>query len=457
MPETTASETTAPETAASATAGVVPAEIASLLDCFADPAVLIGLDYQILAANQAYRQHYQSENIARRRCYEVSHHYTVPCDQAGETCPLKNSLESGQPQRVLHIHHSPRGDEHVDVETYPIRNGQGEIAYFLEHIRPSKMASSRPSEQGLVGRSPAFNRMLELIKRVAPSDATVLLLGESGTGKELAAMAIHQGSRRASQPFIPLDCSGLSETLFESELFGHEKGAFTGAHTRKIGLVEAAHGGTLFLDEVGDIPPALQVKLLRLLETGTFRRVGRTEPLKTEFRLICATHRDLQQMVEDGSFRRDLYYRISTFPIHMPALQERQGDLRLLAESLLQRIAPTRQLRLSRQALACLEHYRFPGNIRELRNILERAGLLTDGNEILPEHLPAECDCGHTQPYPAPSLCFPDEVVPLKIIEQTYLQWVAARHPGDRRSLARQLGLSERTLYRKLNALDEGD
>ena len=436
---------------------IVP-EIASLLDCFSDPVVLIGLDYQVLAANQAYRQHYHNgRSLAGRRCYEISHGYQVPCDQAGETCPLKNSLQTGKPQRVLHLHHSPHGEEHVDVETYPIRDRQGEIIYLLEHIHPDQLASGTPSKQGLVGRSPAFNRMLELIRRAAPSDTTVLLLGESGTGKELAAKAIHEGSRRADAPFVPLDCSGLSETLFESELFGHEKGAFTGAHYRKPGLVEAAHGGTLFLDEVGDIPLALQVKLLRLLETGTFRRVGRTEPLKAEFRLICATHRDLKQMVEDGSFRRDLYYRISTFPIQLPALHERQGDLQLLTESLLQRLAPHRQLQLSRQALACLEHYRFPGNIRELRNILERASLLTDGDEILPEHLPAECDCGHTQPYPAPSLCFPDEVVPLKIIEQTYLQWVAARHPGDKRSLARQLGLSERTLYRKLNALDDGD
>lgn len=433
----------------------VAAEITSLLDCFSDPVVLIGPDYQILAANQAYRHHYQTEDIAGRCCYEISHHYAVPCDQAGETCPLKNSVETGQPQRVLHIHHSPRGDEHVDVETYPVRNQQGDIIYLLEHIHPSQMASSRPSDQGLVGRSAVFNQMLELINRVAPSDATVLLLGESGTGKELAAKAIHEISPRASQAFVPLDCSGLSETLFESELFGHEKGAFTGAHVRKTGLVEVAHGGTLFLDEVGDIPAALQVKLLRLLETGTFRRVGRTEPLKAEFRLVCATHRDLKAMVEEGTFRRDLYYRISTFPIHLPALHQRQGDLALLAESLLQRIAPTRRLQLSRQALTCLEHYQFPGNIRELRNILERASLLTDGDEILPEHLPAECGCDQSQPYPAPSLGFPDEVLPLKIVEQTYLQWVAARHPGDKRALARQLGLSERTLYRKLQGLQE--
>jgi transcriptional regulator with PAS, ATPase and Fis domain len=430
----------------------VPTEIGSLLDCFSNPVVLIGLDYQILAANQAYKHHYQNENVTSKHCYEISHHYRVPCDQAGETCPVKNSLVSGSPQRVLHLHHSPLGQEHVDVETFPIRNEKGDIVYLLEHIRPSQMASSNPSGEGLVGRSPAFSQMLELINRAAPSDATVLLLGESGTGKELAARAIHEGSFRAKQPFVPLDCSGLSETLFESELFGHEKGAFTGAHTRKTGLVEAAHGGTLFLDEVGDIPAALQVKLLRLLETGTFRRVGRTESLKAEFRLVCATHRDLKSMVEEGSFRRDLYYRINTFPIPIPALRERVGDLELLTQSLLKRIAPQRPLMLQNKALTCLRTYPFPGNIRELRNILERASLLTDSDEILPQHLPEECVCKDNQNI-KPQWESPHQILPLETIEKHYLQWVNAHYQGDKRSLANQLGLSERTLYRKLQSL----
>jgi two-component system response regulator HydG len=436
----------------SKTKTTVPSEIDSLLDSFSNPVVLIGLDYQILAANQAYKHHYQNEDVTNKHCYQISHHYHVPCDQAGETCPVKNSLVSGNPQRVLHLHHSPQGEEHVDVETFPIRNEQGDIVYLLEHIRPSQMASSSPSGEGLVGRSPAFNQMLELINRAAPSDATVLLLGESGTGKELAARAIHEGSKRAKQPFVPLDCSGLSETLFESELFGHEKGAFTGAHTRKTGLVEAAHGGTLFLDEVGDIPAALQVKLLRLLETGTFRRVGRTESLKAEFRLVCATHRNLKSMVEEGSFRRDLYYRINTFPIHIPALRERMGDLELLTQSLLKRIAPQQALTLQNKALSCLCTYPFPGNIRELRNILERASLLTDSNEILPQHLPEECVCKEKQGL-KPEWQTPRHILPLEDVEKSYLQWVNAHYQGDKRSLANQLGLSERTLYRKLQSL----
>jgi len=434
-----------------------PADIVSLLDCFDDPVVLIALDYHILAANQAYRRHYATGHTTDlKHCYQVSHHYNVPCDQAGETCPMKDCLKSGHPRRVLHIHHSPRGEEHVDVSTYPIRNAQGDVHYILERIRPSRLASVTPSGQGLVGRSPAFNRMLELMRRAAPSDTTVLLLGESGTGKELIAKALHDSSRQADRPFVPLDCSGLSETLFESELFGHEKGAFTGAHARKQGLIEAARGGTLFLDEVGDIPLVLQVKLLRLLETGTYRRVGRAEPLTADFRLVCATHRDLRQMVEEGSFRRDLYYRVSAFPIHLPALRERHGDLALLSESLLRRIAPKRSLRLDPEALACLQDYPFPGNIRELRNILERASLLSDTDLILPQHLPEDCRCNDART-PAPPVDFSGEVLPLATLERRYLQWANARHRGDKHSLAHQLGLSERTLYRKLGKLSAED
>ena len=226
---------------------------------------------------------------------------------------------------------------------------------------------------------------------MAPSATTALLLGESGTGKELVAQAIHQQSGREHGPFVVVECSGLTESLFESELFGYEKGAFTGANRRKIGLVESASGGTLFLDEVGDIPLSLQVKLLRLLETGTFRRVGGVETLRADFRLIAATHRDLKGMVERGSFRRDLYYRLSVFPIHLPALRERRGDIVLLAETLLTRLAPGRAYVLGDEMRARLLAYDFPGNIRELRNIIERAILMADGGTLLPEHLPEGC------------------------------------------------------------------
>ena len=205
--------------------------------------------------------------------------------------------------------------------------------------------------------------MLALVARVAPSRATVLLLGESGTGKELVARAVHEASDRAQRPLVAVDCSSLPETLFESALFGHERGAFTGATSTQPGLVEAANGGTLFIDEVGDIALTMQVKLLRLLESGTYRRVGSTELRHADIRVVSATHRDLEQMVSDGRFREDLYYRLSTFPIHLPALRERREDIPLLAMAMLQRVAPQRPLALSPEALALLQAQDYPGNV----------------------------------------------------------------------------------------------
>jgi len=420
-------------------------ELISFLETHPDPQIVMGIGYRILAANAAYRRVYAGErNVVGQFCYAISHGYSRPCDECGESCPLAASRVSGEPRRVLHLHHTPRGEEHVDVELTPIIGTSGKIAYFVERMLTVREASSFPAESGMVGKSAAFNRMLELVRRVAPSDTAALLLGESGTGKELVAQAIHQQSRREHGPFVVVECSGLTETLFESELFGYEKGAFTGASQRKIGLVESASGGTLFLDEVGDIPLSLQVKLLRLLETGTFRRVGGVETLRADFRLIAATHRDLKTMVERGSFRRDLYYRLSVFPIHLPALRERRGDIALLAETLLARLAPGRAYTLSEAARMRLQAYDYPGNVRELRNIIERAMLMADGDTLLEEHLPPELKSDEAG---MPGV---DDIVPLETAELRYLQWALAHHGGDRKSLAAQLGISERTLYRKL-------
>ena len=387
-----------------------------------------------------------------RACYEVSHHYVVPCDLAGENCPLADCLKSGRKQRVLHLHHTPRGEEHVDVETHPVTNETGEISYVVEIMREIPSASSRADAHSMVGRSKAFNRMLELINRVSPAETAVLLEGESGTGKELVARAIHKNSPRSGKPFVVVECSGLTESLFESELFGHEKGAFTGAHARKIGLVEAAEGGTLFLDEVGDIPPSLQVKLLRLLETGTYRRVGSVESQQADFRLVTATHRDLKAMVAEDSFRRDLFYRISAFPVELPALRERTEDFPLLIESLLSRLSPELDYEIAPATLACLQQYAFPGNVRELRNILERATLLADDDVILPEHLPPEVCSTETSSIEKP-LQDTDDILPLEEIERRYLARAVSKFEGDRDTLAHKLGISKRTLFRKLQDL----
>jgi DNA-binding NtrC family response regulator len=431
-------------------------EITGVLDAIGAPAVAIAPDYRILAANQAYREVYgDGKPLHDRHCYAVSHRYSVPCDRAGESCPLADCLASGRKQRVLHLHHTPRGEEHVDVVTHPVRNADGEIIYVIEIMRETRSASSRADAYTMVGRSRAFNRMLELINRVAPAATAVLLQGDSGTGKELVARAIHDNSPRGDQPFVVVECSGLTESLFESELFGHERGAFTGAHARKIGLVEAAEGGTLFLDEVGDVPPGLQVKLLRLLETGTYRRVGSIEPRQADFRLVTATHRDLQAMVAEGGFRRDLFYRISAFPIALPALRERTEDLPLLIESLLARLSPDHAYAISPAVLDCLQGYAFPGNIRELRNLLERATLLADDELILPEHLPAGV-CADQRGAAGNAVHASGDILTLEEVERRYLAQVIATFTGDRDALAEQLGVSKRTLFRKLQQLRDG-
>ncbi len=422
---------------------VLPVALVSFLDTLAEPHILCDRDYRILAANAAYRSKWAGEQrIIGRTCYEVSHRYQLPCDQAGETCPLQHSLRSGERERVVHLHHTPHGERFENIELSPIRDESGEIAYFIEKIEPLPVPRTDEHARGLVGRSPAFLAMMDRVARVAPADAAVLLQGESGTGKELVANAIHTLSRRAERPFVAVDCSGLAETLFESELFGHERGAFTGAVTRKIGLIEAASGGTLFLDEVGDIPLSIQVKLLRLLETGTFRRVGSTEVRQADIRVVSATHRPLVEMVADGTFRQDLFYRLNVFPIFLPSLRDRGDDILVLATSLLPQVSQGRHLRLSSEAQRWLRQYEFPGNVRELRNLLERAALLCDGDEIDLRHL--EDGLG------APSLRSTSKNEEKAPLTDEELRELAARFPGSRKALARQLGLSERTLYRRL-------
>ena len=420
-------------------------ELVSFLESLPEPHILCDRDYRILAANDAYRQHWRgSTDVVGRKCYEVSHRFTVPCDQAGESCPLQRSLRSGQRERVLHLHHTPRGEAFENIELSPIRDAAGEIAYYIEKLEPLPGARTLAHVQGLIGRSPAFLAMMEMVARVAPSNAAVLLQGESGTGKELVAGAIHQMSRRADGPFVAVDCSGLAETLFESELFGHERGAFTGAVARKVGLVEAASGGTLFLDEVGDIPLSIQVKLLRLLETGTFRRVGSPELRKAEVRIVSATHRPLNDMVADGRFRQDLFYRLNIFPIELPPLRQRGNDILLLAESLLARVSGGRSIALSTEVRDWLSTYSFPGNVRELRNILERACLLCDGDELRRQHLPANSPSHARGVVPVPWQ---------RGMKGVVLADLARVFAGNRKALAEHLGLSERTLYRRLKAL----
>jgi two-component system response regulator HydG len=444
-------------------------ELVSYLEGMLEPHILFDRQYRIIAANAAYRRQFSPQaSVVGRTCYEVSHRFSAPCDQSGENCPLARSRESGQRERVLHLHHTPQGEAYVNIELIPLRDAQGEQAYFVEKMEPLRIAKGQPAAQGLIGHSHIFQQMLELVARVGPSDANVLLLGESGTGKELVARAVHEASPRVGAPLVVVDCASLAETLFESELFGHERGAFTGANTAKAGLVESASGGTLFFDEAGDIPLPMQVKLLRLLESGTYRRVGSTELRRTDVRIVSATHRDLRSMVADGAFREDLYYRLSTFPIRLPALRDRADDIPLLATALLARVASQRQLSLSRNALQRLCEHTFPGNVRELRNVLERASLLCDGVMIEAAHV-EQALASDSRPAPSAALGAGLPAQPaapaslygsgrsLHDIEQCALRAQLQEHHGSRAELAAKLGISERSLYRKLRTLSQLD
>jgi DNA-binding NtrC family response regulator len=446
-------------------------ELVSFLDSLPEPHILFDRQYRIVAANVAYRQQFgpMGGGVVGRTCYEVSHHFQVPCDQAGESCPLSRAQASGQRERVLHLHHTPRGEEYVNIELTPVLNGEGEQAFFIEKMDALKVARGRAAAQGLIGRAPAFQRMMELVARVAPSMATVMLLGESGTGKELVARAVHEASPRAGRALVPVECSSLTETLFESELFGHERGAFTGANTSRAGLVEAASGGTLFLDEVGDIPLTMQVKLLRLLESGTYRRVGSTDVRHADIRVVAATHRPLAQMVREGKFREDLYVRLNTFPIVLPPLRERATDVPVLADALLQRVAPERRLSIAPDAMRHLSQLNFAGNVRELRNLLERTALMCDGQVIELSHLEAALGTAAGAPsmasgagdatlgaQPPLGSLPPGGAAPVSLhdIELAVLREQVRQHRGGRAELAAKLGISERSLYRKLKELE---
>ena len=435
--------------------------LANMLEGYDCPAILVSVDYQILAINQLYREEFGDVPLQKkRRCFEVSHGYSVPCDEAGEDCPISATLQSGHKERVLHIHQTPRGKEHVAVEMLPIHDSQGKLLFFVELLRAISVASTGKANNKLVGASKSFNQMLEKVTRVSPSDASVLLLGESGSGKELVANAIHQGSSRAGNALVTLECSGLTDSLFESELFGHIKGSFTGAHSSRTGLVELANGGTLFLDEIGDVPLSMQVKLLRLIETRSFRPVGSSTIKHSHFRLVCATHKNLAQMVKAGEFRQDLYYRINVFPIYVPSLRERQDDLALLISTLLKRLSERKEYHLTDSALQILKRHDFPGNIRELSNILNRAILLSDTNLIdrhtiqeslnIDHELHQQSDRTSSTPELNSSANTEMAWVDLKTAEQRYLSDLMAFYDNDKEKVAKIAGISLRSLYRKL-------
>jgi len=326
----------------------------------------------------------------------------------------------------------------------------------------ARLAELAPAEGDgeLLGAAPAFRAALDTLRQVAPSSATVLLQGESGTGKELAARLLHRLSPRAAGPFVPVNCAALPESILESELFGHERGAFTGAAQRREGRFERAHGGTLFLDEIADMSPASQVKLLRVLQDGVVERLGGTQPVQVDVRIVAATNRDLPAEVKAGRFREDLFYRLDVVSVRLPPLRERREDVPVLATSFLRRFAAQNRRAVAGftdAALRALDAYDWPGNVRELQHAVERAVVLCRGDAVDAADLPEavrEAAAGAPPP-PGGALSVPLGT-PLEEIERRVIRETLRQTRGDKNLAARLLGVAARTIYRKLDRDEAG-
>jgi transcriptional regulator with PAS, ATPase and Fis domain len=416
-----------------------------MINAIDKPAIFITPEYTILAVNDAYRDIYEMDVvIGKSRCFEISHGHNTPCDKHGEDCPIQQCAKTKKSSSVVHIHKTERGNTYCDILMKPILDEDGMTTGYLEILDRIDFAATESETDKMIGSSDKFKAMLTKVNRVAKSEIAVLLHGETGTGKELVSKALHETSRRSEKPFVIIECTGLNESLFESELFGHEKGAFTGATHAKKGLIEIAKGGTVFFDEIADVPLSMQVKLLRLLETKCYRTVGGIKQLKADFRLICASHKNLLELVERGEFRKDLYYRIAGFPISLPSLSERREDISALAQHFLSHSEMSHK-RFSANALKKLSRYDYPGNIRELKSIVEQSALLANEDlidiEDLPDHIFNDLDG-------TPNV--PSDILPLDEVEKLYLQKLFETKDLPVGELAKKLDVSARTLYRKL-------
>lgn len=339
-------------------------------------------------------------------------------------------------------------------QVLPTSQSQNQVLWGkpIEQTKPATPSIART----IVYQSEAMSNLMKMIDRVAPSNANVLVLGESGTGKELLARAVHEKSQRKSRPFVAINCGALRETLLESELFGHEKGSFTGAYTRKIGLAEVANGGTLFLDEIGELSHGIQAKLLRFIQEGEIFRVGGKDPIKVDIRLISATNRELDQEVQKGNFREDLFYRINTIVVNAPPLRRRKEDIPLLIQHFMNQ-SPQAQYgkmkTISADSVQMMMKYDWPGNIRELQNVCERLQILSEGHQIevgdLPDHIKnPEIDIDFLE-Y--------DPNIPLYEIEKKYILKALGHFNGNKTQAANSLGITIKTLYNKLHEYGEFD
>jgi DNA-binding NtrC family response regulator len=355
----------------------------------------------------------------------------------------------------------------------PFSSGQIEVvinkaASFIQALKVNQVLSNQATDSApLIGESQRIRQLRQLIHKVAPTEATVLIGGENGTGKELVATEIFRASARSAKPFIKVNCAAISENLIESEFFGHEKGAFTGATEKREGRFELADQGTILLDEVSEIPPRLQAKLLRVLQEREFERVGGGRTIRVNVRVLATTNRDLLASVERQEFRQDLYYRLNVFPITVPPLRARKEDIPLLVDAFLKRIVQRTGIHspaVTPQAMAILMAYDWPGNVRELQNVIERAVILHDPEEginaevmspMFPNIDIGEPPIERTALPPSTILAFPEEVIPLESVEREYIMHALRRAKGNRTQTAQMLGISIRTLRNKLNQLKD--
>ncbi len=438
----------------------------AVVDTHDQPFMVIDATLTIVAANHSCAQLLGVaagvDGLVGRACHEVLHGSSEPC-AAQAHCPHRRLLQDLTPyNETMELSIGGEQSRMVKVRGYPIVAADGKVLAGEQLIPlPGPMRSTT-----IIGKSAGIQRLLDQLARTAQTDLPVLLLGETGTGKELAAQYLHSQSRRQTGPFVTVDCTTLGEQIFEAELFGYEKGAFTGASGRKRGLFELADGGTLFLDEVGELPLSLQPKLLRALDTGGFRRVGGTEQLNANVRLVCATHRDLEAMSQAGEFRADLYYRIRVARLRLPPLRERREDLPLLIDHFLSDLGERMgaMLSISKDALRRLLTYDFPGNVRELRNVLQLGAALAPTGEIGL----ADIDSGlgsepagesEAEPAGAPAASSPPAsetteaqpaASPLQAMEANYIKELLQQEAGDRGRVAELLGVSRRTLQRRI-------
>jgi len=418
----------------------------SLLETHELPFVIIDASLTVVGLNKAWE-------IRHAVCKQEV--IGSPCCQKSPNCRHAELFKNLEP----YVDSEIVNEQNQTVRGYPLLDSNGTL--LLGETITQSHALITPSQQSrMVGSTTAFSQYKNKLLKASKTQVPVFLVGETGTGKEVAAEFIHSHSKLADQELVVVDCTVLTEALFESELFGHEKGAFTGATAVKKGLFELADKGTLFLDEIGELPISQQPKLLRALETGQFRRVGSTKALNSDVRIICATHRNLAEMVKAGDFREDLFYRLSVFPVQIPTLRERLKDIPELTEYFLKQIGQRegQQYSISREALIKLLQHAWPGNIRELKNCLQLACSLCDNQHIVEEDITymqqsltmesATFNCSQ-QAMPVKT-----NANPLQQMEKDVIQALIQKHAGNRKLIATEMNISERTLYRKLKRFE---